>query len=124
MRFFVLPVFAPALFVGRGLCVLRETGKQISVTRGDPLGCKRLGDGWNELQERQTGVDVACTLARLFDQCGYIVAGHVEQALKALRLLVRVHVHTLRVFDLSLVRQKLSMTSTTMEFCMSWNPYL
>jgi hypothetical protein len=66
---------------------------------GDALGGERLGDGGDKLQEGQTGVDVACAFARLLDQRGYIVAGHVEQALKALRLFVRVNVYALRVFD-------------------------
>jgi len=35
-----------------------------------------------------------------------------------------VNVHPLRVLDLSLVLQKLSMTSTTMESCTLWNGYL
>ena len=66
-------------------------------------------------RERQTGVDVACALAGLLDQSGNIVAGQVEQALETLRLFVRMHVDALRIFDLSLVLQKLSMTSTTMD---------
>ena len=41
-----------------------------------------------------------------------------------MRLLQRVNVTTLEVFDLSLVLQKLSMTSTTMESGTSWNLYL
>ena len=53
----------------------------------------------DELQEGQTGVDVACALARLLHQGGNVVAGDVEQALEALRLLVRVNVNTLAVLD-------------------------
>ncbi len=42
---------------------------------------------------------MACALAGLLDQRGHVVAGHVEQTLEALRLLVRVHVDALRVLD-------------------------
>ena len=78
---------------------------------------ERLGHFGDELQERQTGVDVACTLARLLNQRGNVVAGDVEQPPKSLGLFVRMHIDAHRVFDLSLVLQKLSMTSTTMESC-------
>jgi len=91
---------------------------------GDALLGERLRYRGDELQEGQTGVDVAGTLAGLLDQSGNVVAGDVEQALEALRLLVWVNVYTLRVLDLSLVLQKLSMTSTTMESCTLWNCYL
>jgi hypothetical protein len=48
-----------------------------------------------------------------------------EKAIReAFGLLHRVNVATLKVFDLSLVLQKLSMTSTTMESCTLWNCYL
>jgi hypothetical protein len=51
------------------------------------------------LQEGQPGVDVAGALAGLLDQSGNVIAGDVEQALEALRLLVRVNVHALAVLD-------------------------
>jgi hypothetical protein len=44
--------------------------------------------------------------------------------LEALRFLIRMHVQTLAVFDLSLVLQKQSMTSTTMYSRPLWNLYL
>ena len=91
---------------------------------GNALLGERLRNFGDELQERQTGVDMACALAGLLDQSRHIVTGHVEQALEALRLLVRVDINPLGVFDLSLVLQKLSMTSTTMEPCTLWNCYL
>ena len=73
---------------------LWQTGKQVGVRRGD-----EFRDGRDKLQERQSGVDVRRALARLLHQRGHIVARHIEQALKALRFLVRVHVHALRVLD-------------------------
>jgi hypothetical protein len=69
------------------------------VAGGDALLGERLGHSGDELQEGQTGVDVACALARLLDQGGNVVAGDVEQALEALRLLVRVNVYALAVLD-------------------------
>ncbi len=50
---------------------------------GDALLCERFGHFWDELQERQTGVDVACALARLLNQRVNVVAGDVEQPLKS-----------------------------------------
>jgi hypothetical protein len=85
------------------------------VAGGDALLRKRFGHFGNELQKRQAGVDVTCTLARFLYESGYVIAGKVEQALKPLRLLVRMDIGALGVFDLSLVLQKLSMTSTTMD---------
>ena len=62
---------------------------------GDALLGERLRDFGDELQERQTGVDMACALAGLLDQSRHIITGHVEQALEALRLLVRMNVDPL-----------------------------
>jgi hypothetical protein len=124
MRLLVLPVLSPALLEGFCLALLRETGDEVGVARADALLGERLGHSGDEFEKRQTGVDVACALARLLDQGGNVITGDVEQALKALRLLVRVNVHAMRVLDLSLVLQKLSMTSTTMESCTLWNGYL
>ena len=66
---------------------------------GDALLGERLRNFGDELQQRQTGVDMACALAGLLDQSRDIVTGHVEQALEALRLLVRVDINPLRVLD-------------------------
>jgi hypothetical protein len=120
----VLPVLAPALRKGFGLGLLRETGHKVGVAGGDAFLGERLRHGGDELEQRQTGIDMTCTLAGLLDQCGNVIAGDVEQALKALRFFIGVHIHALAVLHLSLVLQKLSMTSTTMESCMSWNCYL
>ncbi len=68
VRLLVLPILAPALLVGVGLGVLRETGKQVGVGCGDALGAERLGDRRDKLQQGQTGVDVGCALAGLLDQ--------------------------------------------------------
>ena len=48
----------------------------------------------------------------------------VKQDFESLRFLQRVNVAALKVFDLPLVLQKLSMTSTTIESCTLWNCYL
>ena len=66
---------------------------------GDALFKEGFGNFGNELQKRETGVDVACALAGLLGKCGHIVSGHVEQTLEALRLLVWVNVGPLRVLD-------------------------
>jgi hypothetical protein len=99
VRFFVLPVFAPAQLECGGLMLLRQTGDQIGVAGGDPFLYERLGHCGNQVQERQAGVDVGSALAGFLDKGGDIVARQVQEVLEALRLLVRVNVHTLGVFD-------------------------
>ncbi len=91
---------------------------------GDEVLAERLRNCRNQLQERQTRVHVGSALAGFLYQRGHVVTGHVEQALKALRFLVGVNVDALRVFDLSSVLQKLSMTSTTRDCGTSSNLYL
>jgi hypothetical protein len=59
---------------------------------GDALLGERLDHSGDELQERQTGIDMACALAGLLNQGGNVVAGDVEQTLEALRLLVGVNI--------------------------------
>ena len=49
------------------------------------------------MQETQPRIDVGGALAGLLDQRGYVIAGKVQKTLEALRLLVRVHVHALRI---------------------------
>jgi hypothetical protein len=124
MRLFVLPILAPALLKGGSLVLLWQTCKQVRMAGRDAFLHERYGHVGYELQERQTGVDMRCTLARLQDERGHVIAGHIEQSLETLCLFIRMHVYTLRIFDLSLVLQKLSMTSTTMESCTLWNCYL
>ena len=124
MRFFVVPVLAPALLEGSGLMLLRQTGDEVRVAGGDAFFDECLGNIGDELQQGQASVDVRCTLARFQDERGHVVTGHVEQALESLRLFVRMDIDALRVFDLSLVLQKLSMTCTTMGYRTSWNLYL
>jgi hypothetical protein len=41
-----------------------------------------------------------------------------------LRFFIRMHIHALAVLDLSLVLEKLTMTSTTIETSTLWNCYL
>jgi hypothetical protein len=99
VRLFVLPVLAPALLEGCGLVFLPETGDEVGVAGGDAFLGECLGHRGDELEKRQTGVDVACALAGLLDQGRNVMAGNVEQTLEALRFLVRVNVHALRVLD-------------------------
>ena len=104
--------------------LLRQTGDEVRVAGGDAFFDECLGNIGDELQQGQASVDVRCTLARFQNKRGHVVTGHVEQTLEALRLFVGMYVDALRVFYLSLVLQKLSMTSTTMESCTLWNCYL
>jgi hypothetical protein len=80
----------------------------------DALLLESFGHLGDELKQGESGIDETVTLARLYGKCGNVVTGKVEQALKTLRFLVRMYVDALTVLDLSLVPQKLSMTSTTM----------
>ncbi len=59
VRLFVLPVLAPALFVGGGLRLFGETRKQVGMACRDALLRECFGNIGNELEKRQTGVDVA-----------------------------------------------------------------
>ena len=97
MRLFVLPILAPALLKGGSLVFLWQTGKQVRMAGRDAFLYERFCYVRDELQERQAGVDVRCTLARLQDERGHVIAGHVEQALKSLCLFIRMHVDTLRI---------------------------
>ena len=99
MRLLVLPVLAPALLVGVCLYVLGKTGDEVGVAGGNPFLGERFRHSGDELQEGETRVDVAYALAGLLDQGGNVVAGDVEQALEALRLLVRVNVYPLTILD-------------------------
>jgi hypothetical protein len=63
MGFVVLPILSPALLEGCGLRLLRDTGDKVGVAGRDALLDERLRHFGDELQERQTGVDVACALA-------------------------------------------------------------
>jgi hypothetical protein len=99
VRLLVLPVLAPALLEGFGLALLRKPGDKVGVAGGNALLSERLGHSGDELEKRPTCVDVACALAGLLDQSGNVIAGDVEQAVKALGLLVRVNIHALAVLD-------------------------
>jgi hypothetical protein len=99
MRLFVVPVLAPALLEGSGLMLLWQTGDEVGMAGGDAFFDECLGNVGDELQQGETSVDVRCTLARLQDKRGHVVTGHVEQALEAPRLFVRMHVQTLRIFN-------------------------
>jgi hypothetical protein len=101
VRLFVLPILAPALLECLGLNFLRKPRKQVGMAGGDALLGERLRDCRNELQKGKPRVDMACALACLLNQSGNVVAGHVEQTLESLRLLVRVDIDTLRVFQQS-----------------------
>ena len=99
MRFCVLPVLAPALLKGLSLRLLWETCKEVGVACCDALLREGLGYGGDQLQQRETSIDVARALAGLVYQRRHVVARQVEQALKTLCLLVWVHVDALRILD-------------------------
>src|ERR1700677_1184427 len=99
MRFVVLPVLAPALREGFFLGVLREPRDEVGMASGDALFLKCFGHFGNELKQSEAGIDETVALARLLGKGSNIVAREIEQPLKALRLLVRMHVDALRVFD-------------------------
>ena len=77
VRLFVLPVLAPALLEGRRLVLLRQTGKQVGMTGGNALLDERFGNVGNELQKRETRIDVAGALAGLLNEGGHVVTGQV-----------------------------------------------
>jgi hypothetical protein len=99
MRFAVLPVLTPALLESFCLRLLRKTGNKVGMAGCDAFLRECLGYLGDQLKKRETGIDVACALAGLLDQSGYIIAGEVEQALEALRLFVRMNVDPLRIFN-------------------------
>jgi hypothetical protein len=113
-----------ALREGFFLGVLRKPCDEIGVASGDALFLKCFGHFGNELEQSEAGIDEAVALASLLDKRGNVITGEVEQPLKALCLLIRMHVDSLRIFDLSLVLQKQSMTYTMMGYRTSWNFYL
>jgi hypothetical protein len=47
------------------------------MTRRDALFDECLGNIRDELQQRETGVDVACALAGFGDKRGHVIAGQV-----------------------------------------------
>ena len=56
-----------------------------------------FGHFGDELKQGKPGIDETVALARLLGKGRNVVAGEVEQPLKALRLLVRMHVDALTV---------------------------
>lgn len=82
-----------------------------------------LGKGFNDSQRKlgqfQSTEAIGGRFTRL---CGDLLDAvprflQVEEGAEPLSFLQRVDVFPLKIFDLSLVLQKLSMTSTTMESC-------
>ena len=124
MRLRVLPILAPALLKGGSLVFLWQTCKQVGMAGRDALPLEGVSHFGDELEQSEAGIDETIAFARFLDKGGDIIAGQVEQPMKPLRFLIGMHGDALRVFDLSLVLQKLSMTSTTMESCTLWNGYL
>ena len=57
VRLPVLPVLPPALAVGGGLCLLRQSCSQVGVAGGDAFGCEVLRNRRYQLQQRKTAVD-------------------------------------------------------------------
>ncbi len=65
----------------------------------DALLLECFGHFGDELEQGEAGIDETVALARLLGKRGNVIAGEVEQPLKALRLLVRMHVDALAVLD-------------------------
>ena len=96
------------------------------MTDADLLTVERIHDGLRQFGQAQPRGHIHRTLARL---CGNLFDAvlrvfQVEKSTEAVGLFYRVNIAALEVFNLSLVLQKLSMTSTTMESCTLWNCYL
>jgi hypothetical protein len=122
--FFVLIILAPTCLEGLLLEVLRKTRDKVGMTGRDPLCLEGIGQLRNEVQQCKARVDEAFALAGLLGKGGGVITGQFEQLLKALRFLIRMHAEPLTILDLSLVLQKLSITSTTMDSRTWWNLYL
>ena len=121
--FRLLPTCAPILFEAsdqrRFLLSKLEFGQQEGMANADLLPVEGFDHYGCNLGQLQTTGDIGRTLP---GTCGDLLDGvfrffQIEKSAKALRFLHRVHVTAHEIFDLSLVVQKLSMTSTTMESC-------
>jgi hypothetical protein len=102
--FFVFPGLAVFAGCGGAKAVAASARKSVSPSRGMPrcpVRARRRAK-WvrgDELQEGETGVDVACALARAFGDGGDLVAGKVEQTPVAGRLVIGMHVDSETVLD-------------------------
>jgi len=89
------------------------------MAHADLTGIEHFDDSRSKVGQLQSGCDESRRLAHLrsdlFD--AVLRVFQVEEGAKAVGFFHRVNVAALEVFDLSLVLQKLSMTSTTMESC-------
>ena len=119
--FRLLPTCAPILFEASDQCLFLlnglEFGQQERMANADLLAVEGFDHYGRKLGQLQTTGDVGRILP---GTCGDVLDGvfrffQMEKSAKALRFLHRVHVTAHQIFDLSLVLQKLSMTSTTME---------
>ena len=83
----------------------------------DLLGIERLDHRRGKLGQADSGGAICGRLSNLRGDLldAVLRVFQVEQGFEALRFLQRVNVPPLKVFNLSLVLQKLSMTSTTMD---------
>jgi len=120
------PLLAETFEEGLLLLVGLEFGQQEGVSHADLLGIERLHHWLGKLGEPDALGDIgrrlSCLGRDLLDAVLRLL--QVEQGAKSLRLLQWMNVAPLQVLDLSLVLQRLSMTSTTMESCTLWNAYL
>ena len=114
-----VPLFAEA--VGEGLFLLcgLKFRQQQGVAYADFLGIEGLDHSSGKLRQFESCGAIGRRFTRL---CGDLLNAvlrflQVEQGFESLSFLQRVDVSPLKIFDLSLVLQKLSMTSTTMESC-------
>jgi len=120
------PVFAEASRERLFLLVGRQLRQQERMTDANFVAVEGFDRNRNKINQLQPGGDesrrLPCFRRDLVDGVGGFL--QIQKRLETLRLLHWVNVGTNQVLDLSLVLQKLSMTSTTMESCTLWNCYL
>src|SRR5271155_1170373 len=117
------PVFSEASRERLFLLVGRQLGQQERMTDANFVPVESFDRARNEVDQLQPsgneGRRLPCFCCDLFDGIGRLL--QIEKRLEPLRFLHWVNVGTNQVLDLSLVRQKLSTTSTTCHFTTSWN---
>jgi hypothetical protein len=121
-----LPVLPKASGERCLLLVGLELRQQEGMSDTNLLGVESIDHGCGEVGEFDASGDIGWALARLRGDLLDAVLRllQIEERAKAQRLFERMYVAPLQVLNLSLVLQKLSMTSMTMTFCTLWNPYL
>jgi len=120
------PILTKATCKGGFLLGWLELCQEQGVSNPDFLCIERLDHCWNKLCQSCASGNVGGSLANLRPNLldGVLRFLQIQKRMESLRLFQWVNISTLYIFNLSLVHLKLSMTSTTMEFCMPWNCYL